>query len=162
MQQMQSATNESATPEACAALLLEVAPLVVRTIRTRMRGQRDADLSVPQFRALGHVYRHPGVSLSAVAEHLGLSVPATSRLVEGLVARDYVVRQHSATDRRTVELTIAPRGSASFAAARQTTHMQLAARLQSLAPAELETLASALRALRPLFTAGGAPVRNGT
>src|SRR5579864_4497059 len=139
MQQMQPATTEPPTAEACAALLLEIAPLVMRTIRTRMRGQRDAGLEVAQFRALGHVYRHPGVSLSALADHLGLSVPATSRLVEGLVARGYITREHSSSDRRSVELTIAPRGGDSFAAAREGTRAHLAGRLRSLTPAELET-----------------------
>ncbi|MGH2504870.1 MAG: MarR family winged helix-turn-helix transcriptional regulator, partial [Ktedonobacterales bacterium] len=64
-----------------AAALMEVAPLVMREIRTRMRQSRGAGLSVPQFRALGYLRRHPGCSLTEVADHLGLSVPATSRLV---------------------------------------------------------------------------------
>jgi DNA-binding MarR family transcriptional regulator len=151
MQQMQAATNIPATPEECAARLLEVAPLVMRTIRAQMRSQRDADLSVPQFRALGYVYRHPGTSLADVAAHLGLTPPAASRLVDGLVQRQYVQRQLAAADRRSIDLTIAPRGSALYEATRRTTQAYLAALLQPLADEDLASLAHALETLRQTF-----------
>src|SRR6185369_8728731 len=86
MQKMQIASIY-ATPEESAEALLDTVPLVMRTVRQLMREQRSSDLSVPQFRALGFINRHPETSVSAVAEHLGLSVAATSRLVDALVAR---------------------------------------------------------------------------
>ena len=40
-------------------------------------------------------------SVKEIATHLGLSVPAASRAVDGLVERDFVTRRESAEDRRT-------------------------------------------------------------
>ena len=40
---MQSSTNGPVASEDCAARLLEVAPMVMRTVRAQMRSQRDAD-----------------------------------------------------------------------------------------------------------------------
>ena len=57
-----------------ASKLVEVIPLVMRAIRSHMRANRALDLSVPQYRALGFVVRHPGASLSQVAEHQGLTL----------------------------------------------------------------------------------------
>jgi DNA-binding MarR family transcriptional regulator len=155
MQQMQNAMNNDQSPEACASLLLEVAPLVMRTIRAHMRGHRAADLSVPQFRALGYVHRHPGVSLSDLANHIGLTLPAASRLVNGLVSRQYMLRQPSAADRRSVDLTVSAKGSAMLDVTWQATHAHLTPVLQPLSAGERETLAHALETLRALFSARG-------
>src|SRR3954462_1228873 len=40
-------------------------------------------------------------SVKEIATHLGLSVPAASRAVDGLVERDFVTRREPAEDRRT-------------------------------------------------------------
>ena len=39
-------------------------------------------------------------SVKEIARHLGLSLPAASRAVDGLIQRGYVSRRESATDRR--------------------------------------------------------------
>jgi len=39
-------------------------------------------------------------SVKEIARHLGLSLPAASRAVDGLIQRGYVTRRESATDRR--------------------------------------------------------------
>jgi DNA-binding MarR family transcriptional regulator len=154
MQQMHNATNMTAdaTPEACAALLMEVAPLVMRTIRSRMRSQRAADLTVPQFRVLGLIRRHPGASLSDAAEHVGLTLSAASRLVDGLVARGYVLRAPSPSDRRAVELTLSPKGAALLEATHHATQEHLAERLTTLSDGERDTLIQALATVREVFS----------
>jgi len=67
----------------CARQVLETVPLVMRTVRAEMRRRRTADLSVPQFRTLNFLNRQAGASLSQVAEHIGLTLPSMSLLVEG-------------------------------------------------------------------------------
>jgi DNA-binding MarR family transcriptional regulator len=155
MQQMQIATTEAAAPEACAALLLEVAPLVMRVIRGQMRGSRSADLSVPQFRALGFIVRRPGSSLGDLAEHIGLSPAAASRLVDGLVARGYTERRGSTADRRLVELRAAPAGVAILEATRAVARTELAGRVAVLPEEQRAAVAQALGVLRDLFAAEG-------
>lgn len=153
MQQMQM-TNDSASaddPEALAAALMEVAALIMREVRALMRSHRGASLSVAHFRALGYVRRHPACSLTAVADHLGLSVPATSRLVDALVADGLMVRQPSAHDRRFVTLQLSPEGERIQNEARSAAMHSLAARLEPLSPQHRAIIAQALDPLRQAF-----------
>lgn len=153
MQQMHVATNTSSGD--VAGELIEVVPLVMRTIRALMREQRAADLSVPQFRALTYVRRHADTSVSAVAEHLGLSVPAASRLIDALVSRGLVGRQLLASDRRYVTLRLSPEGERTLEAMRAHATRKLAERLERLSPEQRTLIVQAFEPLRALF--GEAP-----
>lgn len=68
-----------------------------------------------------------------------------------LLAAANVLRQLAAADRRSIELTIAPRGSALYEATRRTTQAHLAALLQPLSAEDLATLEHALETLRQTF-----------
>jgi DNA-binding MarR family transcriptional regulator len=139
-----------ATPDQCARELLEVAPFIMRAIRTEMRaGSRD--LTVPQFRALAFVCRNPGASLSDVAEHMGLTLPSMSKLNDGLVARKLVTRVTATADRRRIVLGPTPRGRALLETRRAATRARLAERLASLPPADRAAVIDAMRALQPVF-----------
>ena len=135
----------------CAQAVLEVAPLVMRTIRTEMRRYRGPELAVPHFRVLAFLNDNEGASLSDVAEHLGLRLPSMSTLVAGLVERKLVDRQPSAVDRRRVTLALTARGRSTLEAARQATQKRLAERLEGLPAGELESLATSLNLLRTIF-----------
>jgi DNA-binding MarR family transcriptional regulator len=151
MQQMQSATTD---PDAVAAALLEVVPQVMRTIRALMRSHSQRELSVPQFRALGYIQRHPGCSVSAVAEHVGLSVPAASRLVEGLVSQELIRRDPSIEDRRFVALHLAEPGKRLLEAARSYALEHLATTLATLDDVTRAGIVQAMEVLRVVY---GAP-----
>ena len=142
------------TPEACAAALMDTVPLVMRAIRTEMRSHRPSDLSVQQFRALRFVYRHPGASLSEVAEHVGLTLPSTSKMIDRLVTRHLINREPLAHNRRRMSLTLTPLGQSTLEAARAATQAQLSALLAALPAGELADLVRALGRLRPIFTPG--------
>lgn len=154
MQQMQQADNDAASDnaEALAAELMEVAPLVMREIRAMMRRNRSAGLTVPQFRALVFVRRRPNCSLTAVAEHLGLSTPATSRMIDTLVASGYIEREPSPTDRRFVTLRLSEQGERVQMAARSAALVQVVARLSPLTAEQRACIASAIEPLRNAFT----------
>jgi DNA-binding MarR family transcriptional regulator len=155
MQQIPDATDrasETPSAEELAALTLENAPPVMRAIRALMRAGRGDDLSLPQYRALGYTGRHPGASLSAVADHLGLSTPATSRLVDALVEQDLVERGAAPEDRRYLTLRLTAAGEALHARTRSQALAGLSARLEGLSPAERALLARALPILGGLFT----------
>ncbi len=77
----------------CARQLLETIPQIMRFIRAEMRSHRGHDLSVPQFRTLTFIHRNPEVSLSHLADHLGLTLPSTSKLVDGLVNQKIITRR---------------------------------------------------------------------
>jgi DNA-binding MarR family transcriptional regulator len=135
--------------------VLEVVPVVMRAIRTEMRRRRAPDLSVPQFRTLGFVNRHPGTSLSDVAEFIGLTLPAMSKLVDGLVERKLVTREIHAGDRRRVTLDLTRRGRTCLQAAHDSAQASLAARFAPLDAEERSVIVRALEILYPLFAVEG-------
>jgi DNA-binding MarR family transcriptional regulator len=153
MQTLQTATMGGCTAADCAAEILEAVPAAIRFIREQMRRHRGSDLSVPQFRTLAFIHSHPGVSLSVLSDWLGLSLPATSRLVGGLVRRKFVSRRTPAGDRRVVALSISARGNRTVSAARRATVMGLAAVVAPFSDEERGAVRSALFALRQEFEA---------
>lgn len=131
--------------------MLEAVPAVIRFIRAQMRAHRGGDLSVPQFRTLAILNRSQDASLSEVAELLGLSLPAASRLVDGLVKKGLVDRQVVPADRRLVALSVTTKGRATWDAARQATQQQLAEAIGSLTATQHAQVLQAMRILRETF-----------
>lgn len=139
------------TPETCAREILEVIPPIVQAMRVHMRTHGLHDLSVPQFRTLAYIGRHPGCSLSAAAEFIGLTLPSMSVLVSGLVARELVTRATSPRDRRKVTLVLTATGVSIHQGALDGTLAWLTELLAPLADAERDSIFAALSALRPIF-----------
>mgnify|MGYP001454609019 CR=1 FL=1 len=150
MQLLQCESNPASSAD-CARQVLDVVPAVMRPLRQQMRSHRAAGLSIPQFRALCFVERYDGASLSAVAEHLDLSLPTVSRMVNGLVERGYMQRRSSQDDRRHMSLSLRPRGQAIMKAARQATQEFLADKFQDLTAPQRQALYVAMRALHEVF-----------
>jgi DNA-binding MarR family transcriptional regulator len=132
--------------------ILEVVPAVMRTVRAKMRESGALNLSVPKFRTLGFIVRHRGTSLSDVAEHIGLTLPSMSKLIDGLVERKLVVRQSHPNDRRRITLELTGRGRTLWQSARESTQASLAERMSVLSESERATIVRAMRILHPLFT----------
>jgi DNA-binding MarR family transcriptional regulator len=144
----------SAPPDECAGHILETVPLVMRTIRNEMRSHRGSDLSVPQFRVLVYLNRHEGASLSDMAEHMGLTLPSMSKMVDGLVSRRLVNRRMDPDDRRRVTLAPTALGRTEMQAAYKATESRLAERLEMLAASERRTILKAMESLKSIFVAG--------
>jgi DNA-binding MarR family transcriptional regulator len=85
-------------------------------------GQRDlfaameeANVSVSQVKALKALAEaDEPMSLGAVSETLGLSLPAISRSVDGLVRRGLVKREEDPRDRRSKLVTATARGRSTY------------------------------------------------
>jgi DNA-binding MarR family transcriptional regulator len=116
-----------------------------------MRRQRAADLTIPQFRTLAYLNRNPGTSLSDVAEFIGLTLPAMSKLTDGLVTRELLVRDASKQDRRRITLSLTPQGESLLRSAKERTQLNLAKKLETLSPSEARAVAASLRTLSALF-----------
>jgi len=138
--------------DAVANQVFDAVPLVMRAIRTKLREHRDADLSVAQFRTLAYIDRHRDMSLSDVAEHIGLTLPPMSKMVDGLVNRKLVSRGAHDSDRRRVCLSITPVGKEKLQASYTNTQAFLAEKISTLSPAELETVSTALHLLQGVFS----------
>jgi DNA-binding MarR family transcriptional regulator len=78
-----------------------------------LRALDEVELSVGQFKTLAMLSdAHEEMSLKELAEVMGLSFPAASRAVDGLVQRGYVERREDEMDRRIKRVRIAPAGAA--------------------------------------------------
>ncbi len=138
----------------CARQLLDTTPQIMRFIRAEMRSHRGHDLSVPQFRTLTFVNRNPEGSLSHLADHLGLTLPSTSKLVDGLVNQKIIIRHESKEDRRRLTLALTKNGEEILRAARGATQNHLKDVLHQLSADELAMIIRAINLLQPLFTKG--------
>jgi DNA-binding MarR family transcriptional regulator len=130
---------------------LEVVPMLMRQVRADFRSHRTPDLSVPQFRTLVFVNRNPGTALSPLAEHLGLTLPSTSKMVDLLVLRGYLDRQSSQRDRRKITLQITTQGKSILDASFQATQRKLQTLFEKLSQSEQESILASLQILRTLF-----------
>jgi DNA-binding MarR family transcriptional regulator len=141
----------AATPEGCAALLLETTPRVMRAVRMAIADLDAPALTIPQFRTLQFVAMHSGASLSATAEFLGLTLPSTSKLVDQLVRRTMLRRDDAQDDRRRMMLRITDRGDALLKNAQEAVCVHLTGLLNQLGRTELVSLHNTLLLLREHF-----------
>ncbi len=149
-------TSKSEGASSTAREVLETAPLLVGYIRRHMRQFRQG-LSIPQFRALVKVRNEPGASLSAVAEHLGASLPTASRIVANLVSAGLMLRTSSVTDRRLVALHLSERGRAVIETAHAATQTQMETDLAGFSDEDRAMVRGAMVLLRRLFEGRGFP-----
>ena len=138
--------------QGAAQQVLEAVPLVMRTIRGQLRSHRRADISVPQFRAMGYIDQNQGASLSDLANHIGLTLPSMSKLIDGLVSRKLVTRTSDALDRRRICLSLTPLGREELKAAHRFTEKYLAVQLAGLSEADLQAIARSMQVLKALFS----------
>ncbi|HVN16348.1 MAG TPA: MarR family transcriptional regulator [Anaerolineales bacterium] len=137
--------------EETAHQVLETVPMVMRTIRAEFRGQRSADLSVPQFRALAFIKNNDGASLSNLADHIGLTLPSMSKLIDGLVGRGLVSRDAHHEDRRRICLRLTTQGKNELDASYSRTQAFLADQLCELTKDELNMITRSMQILKGLF-----------
>ncbi len=142
-----------ATAEDCAQAVLDTVPVVMRSIRGELRSHRNQDLSVPQFRILIFINNNPEASISAVAEHIGLTLPTLSKMIDLLVARAWVTRVPSSDDRRRMQLGLTERGLKMLQEAQRSTRENLALCLAGLAPDQLDQVIQAMHLLQGTFSA---------
>jgi DNA-binding MarR family transcriptional regulator len=138
-----------------AEAVVATVPRAMRQIRATARGA-TAGLSVPQFRAMRYVDRHPGTGLTPLAEHLGISLPAASALVGRLAAAGLVARDADPTERRRLAITLTDRGRDRIAGSAEAVHAWWRARLSGLADGELSDLVDALEVLDAVLAAAEA------
>jgi len=130
---------------------MDTAPQILQSIRVEMRRGRSSDISIPQFRTMRFIQRNPDSSLSDLAEHLGLTLPSASKLVDGLVKQKLVTRKESAADRRRLTLMLTQTGTSIVDSARASARIHLAEKLKHLSDDDLETISQAMQLLQPIF-----------
>ena len=129
-----------------------------RTMPQMMAFVKEEGLSMPQMGTLFFLRGGPG-TVSRIAEHLDLSLAATSHLVERLVQRGLVARFENPADRRQkcVELSPAGRTFLDGADARAALALErvLETALQEMPPGQLDALEEALRGVERALSGEG-------
>lgn len=154
MQRLQLASKQEMDmdePQYCAKAILEAVPTVFQFIRSTANRRRAKGLSVQQFRAMAYLLRRPGHSLSMLAEYLGLSLAATSRLIESLVHKGLVDRQVVPSNRRQVRLASTARGEKLLAESIHWTEGEITRKLQGCPAARRKRIIQAVRDLQEIF-----------
>lgn len=135
----------------CARELMDTTPLIVQQIRIEIRSSRRRDLTIPQIRTLRYIQRHPDSSLLQLSEHLGLTPPSASKLVDGLVNNDLVNREESRQDRRKLTLQLTPSGEEIVNTARAQAQQNLVEKLGMFSDDELKTIMHSMELLQKWF-----------
>lgn len=143
----------------------DVAVDILRTIRQMVRQisihskhlLREVGLSVPQvvcLRAIHTLAGERGVTVAEVSDHVQLSAPTVSRIVDRLIAAGLVTRERSTEDRRKVALALTADGAARISALPQPLQDKFLRRLAELSQDERAHLRDALRRVADLMSAG--------
>lgn len=147
------------SPQDCAMELLRAVPHLMGLIRSTVRSRSGPELSIPQFRALAFLGREEQATLSEVAGHLGLTLPAASKLIDGVVTARLATRRIDRHDRRRVALQLTAAGQQKYAAARICARNFLAGRLAHLSDPERATVSNAMHILHAAFAEPSPPTR---
>lgn len=136
----------------CAASTMDTFHMMMRAIHMEMRKRSPADLSIQQFHAMKTIQHHEGASLSEVSEHLGSTLSAASKLIDGLVERGYVHRETCKHDRRRLLLAITQIGEQAMESVDLEVRSLLAEKLALLSPNERAILSMAMDVLQSALT----------
>ncbi len=120
--------------------LMETTKKIIQNIRCEMRRGHCANLSVPQVTSSRFIQSNPDGSLSAVANHLGLTLPSVSNLIDGLVKKGLINRQESTNDRRLLSLALTQNGEFIINNAPGDAQVGIAKILSNLSNQELNTI----------------------
>jgi DNA-binding MarR family transcriptional regulator len=133
-----------------AEALIDALPKTMNSIRCHLRASRGPELTVPQFRVLIHL-RDGQNTNKFLAEKLGVSVPAMSRMVAAMTDRKLISRTTSKHDRREVQLKLTPVGLDLVNETRQRTIENLSHKLVDLPESTRTQLFAACGILLAVF-----------
>ena len=139
------------SPLDCSRVVLEAVPHLMRVIRQQVRTRSSPELTMPQFRSLAFLGRNEDAMLADVANFLGITPPAASKLIDALVGYGYVARDAGTQDRRRIALKLTPAGRRRYNQVLSDAESYLSDRLQDLPGSARDEIVRGLRALHTLF-----------
>jgi DNA-binding MarR family transcriptional regulator len=148
MQQLQNASDA----EVCADAVLEAVLEVMVGLRERT-ARKFRGPTLIQMRAMGVLRKRPGATLSWLSDQLALTLSATSRLAECLVARRLIERRIPPGDRRSVSLHLTVAGTQLLNAKLREARCELARELASLSRRDRAALTRSMTRLLKAMTA---------
>ena len=117
--------------------------VAARLARVTERSLVELGLSLPQYRVLS-LLDEGSAAAAALADHLAVSRPHVTAVVDGLVERGWVERRPDPDDRRRVSHVLTDGGRAALAAADGAVEARLLGMLDQLPPGLSQRAASGL------------------
>lgn len=117
--------------------------ITARLARVTERAVGAAGLSLPQYRVLS-LLDEGSAAATALADHLAVSRPHVTAVVDALVERGWVERRPDPQDRRRVSHGLTEPGRVALAAGDEAVDTRLAAILEELPPADARRAAGGL------------------
>jgi DNA-binding MarR family transcriptional regulator len=84
--------------------------ITTRSMQERAHYVKSTGLSMAQFGIMMHLYYWKNCGISHLGEHMDISAPAASQLVDRLVQHGLVERTEDPNDRRAKQLALTPKG----------------------------------------------------
>lgn len=126
--------------------------LMVSSIGELMSYLQQQDISPPRFMALQILERHPGITITTLAQQLKLTLGSASQLIDRLENDGLVARQEALNDRRVRHIFLQSKGQAIIDAIREMTSIKVDERFRSLPIAHVNALYTALTNLLPYLS----------
>ena len=118
-------------------IFFKLTPSMMSIFKAEVRSNRGS-LSVPQFRVLAQISRGFG-HVADIASLHGVSQPAMSKLVNNLVEKGLVLREHDSEDRRVINLFLTKEGSRLFKSIKLAGQKSFISRLDKLSDNEINS-----------------------
>lgn len=135
------------TPPDIIALAETLRPALLRVSRRLRLEAQKVGLSAQDALLLGHITKHPGIGVSALADAERITRPTMSAHIKRLEAQGLVARSSDADDGRRSGLAITEAGMRKLELIRRERNDWLAARLARLSPGERALIEAAAQPL---------------
>lgn len=142
--------REESQPSQVAALFLDIIPMAMKCLRRELRSIPSANLTMPQYRILAQLYLEPANN-KALAESLGVSLPAASRMVKSLVGRKLVESTQNLLDKREVRLRLTKAGQRKLELVTEALRDGLTHQFEQLDARSLDQIQSGLKSIQSVL-----------
>jgi MarR family transcriptional regulator, organic hydroperoxide resistance regulator len=144
-------------------LIAELRRLQVAIRPAQMRGAAplmDLELTIPQLRVVFLLADSESLSMSPMAQELGITLPACSHVVDRLVRSGFVVRSEDPEDRRVVRCSLTDKGKSVAERIRQSSPFERQEFLSLLTVDELKVIVQAMAVFhRVMLELGAEPIQ---
>ena len=124
---------------------------MMHVIRVEMRALAQPEMSVPQFRVLAHVSLGTN-TISALADLHSISLPAMSKIVDGMVKRGLITRLTNEKDRRVIVLTLTRDGKKAHTRVARGVEKKIVDLLEDVPAKKCKALVGGLNVIETIFT----------
>lgn len=107
----------------------------------------DSGLSMSQAHAMMQLYHCGECGVSDIGQHLGITKPAASQMIERLVQQGFLARSEDPKDRRYRQLTLTPQGRSLIEGGIEARRKWMEQLTTLLTPGEHQTIVEALALL---------------